>query len=262
MDKIFIERFFLINGYNVEKAIKHFKTILKLRNREDMPLWDTSGPSKPKTIDEILSYRKKYKKLNDIWVSSDKSDYDFCWSDTPKNKRLTREDITIPNDYNLSECFGIVQDSIEKEEYFIGWIHDWNYNFWQNIGIQTYERENIDHSHLKKYPSPVSPDAPFEINTLFNPGHQYFRPDYVEAVASHMAISRTFCETTGADFDALQTNDWLKVENLNEQVKWLVAWPEPFNSPEGEQKERQEKLRKLLYPKTWNEPRYPWQPRE
>jgi len=97
------------------------------------------------------------------------------------------------------------------------------------------------------------------IDTSNHPGRSYCRTGYVENISSEMYITREFCRRTGADYDQVKNTTWLKTDEVHENVLHLIAWPEPFTSPEGEQAAVQNRLRQLLYPLSFDK-KENWRP--
>lgn len=71
-------------------------------------------------------------------------------------------------------------------------------------------------------------------------------PQYCRSIAAEMWFGDAFWQYASCNKEDILNADWLKVED-GETHLHVVAWPEPFNSTEGEQGEIQKRLAKLLF---------------
>jgi hypothetical protein len=92
------------------------------------------------------------------------------------------------------------------------------------------------------------------IDVFLNPGRMKHRKGYIEAVASEMWLGAAFWPATSADrAEVMRAAEWLlAVEVLPNDVVYLRAQDRPFTQADGREKELQDKLRRLLFPKSWN----------
>jgi hypothetical protein len=123
------------------------------------------------------------------------------------------------------------------------------------ISKDLFEYWGLDYKHL----TIIDYGHVTRIDTSKNPGRWYFRDGYKESISAEMYISREFCKRTGADFEQIKHTSWLKTEELTSDIIRFVAWPHPFNNDRGEQADVQNRLRKLLYPITYDKPEH-WTP--
>jgi hypothetical protein len=87
-----------------------------------------------------------------------------------------------------------------------------------------------------------------------NCGRRYYRGTYVEALSATMLLGPRFWTATAASLDDVRQQGWMKSEDLPSGTLRIEAWPRPFSSDIGEEGERQNSLRALLFPSTHSDP--------
>lgn len=205
-------------------------------------------PSKERTIDEIIEFCRKYKK-SDFCLDNDIFCIDFRIHPTDRYASLlfyTKNEI----EENFSKGLQLfVGGQIPCKKLITATVYSFTYSYIQNEKVpENLTYYGVDLSKL------VIKDLGYRkmIDTSNHPGRCYSRIGYIEEVCSEMYITRELCKRTGADYEQIKTTDWLKTDEVCEGVLHLVAWSEPFTSAEGEQAEVQNRLRKLLFPLSYD----------
>ncbi|MEL7581687.1 hypothetical protein AADY36_20380 [Pseudoalteromonas sp. D15MCD-2] len=128
-------------------------------------------------------------------------------------------------------------------------LMDQDYNTKQNDdSVWGYELSGWSHEHLPKIGNGLPPPLDETIiDTRVNPGHWRFKHGYIEGVAAQMWLGDAFFKAVNLEKSALNGVPWLEVNELANGVVHLKAYDTEFNSDQGEQRELQIKLRKLLF---------------
>lgn len=85
-------------------------------------------------------------------------------------------------------------------------------------------------------------------------GRLFYRKLYLEIPAARLWLGEPFWRASGADEAAVRQTPWLRTRQVTERVLQVDAWPSLFASDRGIERERQIKLRRLLFPNTdWSE---------
>jgi len=137
-------------------------------------------------------------------------------------------------------------------DFLQAWYADREYHHWaMEEDVDFYSRMGKSHAHLPKKDTGLPPplNDPI-IDISHNPGRRVIRGPYVEAVAAEMWLGQGFWELTGADREAVKTCDFLKTEEQDYGVLNIKAGPRVFTSDEGEEAEIQNRMRRLLYPRS------------
>ena len=114
--------------------------------------------------------------------------------------------------------------------------------------LQFYEVNGWPHAHLPKISNGMPPPIDeIIVDTRVNPGHWRFKPGYIEGVAAQMWLGRAFFNAVNLDKSALFDVPWLEVDELACGVIHIKAYDSEFDSDQGEQRDIQIKLRKLLF---------------
>lgn len=137
---------------------------------------------------------------------------------------------------------------LKDDRFTSAWLFDSTYSVLQNTtDIGYFKRKGIDYSHLpiknNGLPPPLTKDI---IDISANPGRRVFNHEYIEAVGSTMWLGERFWQVTGTSKNKVLSSDQFDVTEKNGVVK-VVAQDAPFTDWKGEQGERQNQLRKLLF---------------
>lgn len=128
-------------------------------------------------------------------------------------------------------------------------LMDQDYDVKQNSrSVHIYETNDWPHMHLPKISNGMPPPIDeIIVDTRVNPGHWRFKHGYIEGVAAQMWLGDAFFKAVNLEKSALNGVPWLEVNELANGVVHLKAYDTEFNSDQGEQRELQIKLRKLLF---------------
>lgn len=137
---------------------------------------------------------------------------------------------------------------LPTNELVFGHESDGDYVKWQvERDPWMYDRKGRSHDHLPKYWDEYVEEERIDISN--NPGRwDIINHKYIEAVGSPMWIGPLFAERTSGDWRGMKDYDWCEITELEGGVVRLTSWDGPFDSDQGEQRERQEILRKVLFP--------------
>lgn len=123
-----------------------------------------------------------------------------------------------------------------------------DYEFLQNeTDIDYFIRKGLDYKHLpiknNGLPFPLEKEI-IDIST--NPGMRLFNFEFIEVVGSTMWLSERFWEVTGTSKRKVLSSNLFDITELNNIVK-IIAQDKPFSDWKGEEGERQNQLRSLLF---------------
>ncbi|MBN1601308.1 MAG: hypothetical protein JW915_06850 [Chitinispirillaceae bacterium] len=209
---------------------------------------DISRPSSKKTIREIAGEIKmKNKKSYQIESVDKKIDIDFIYGGN-LDCMLMGLGSKIENVNNNLD--GLIFNLMKIDTFLQANIYNVQYSCAQNeIFYDNLERYGLKTQNLKVY---IDKDMNMKmVDISKNPGRRADHKGYIELVTSPMYIGDKFIEYTGADIDNVKQLEWAKVDVVHEGIYRIESWPHPFDSDEGEQRMRQETLRKLLFPKLY-----------
>ncbi|BCS88802.1 hypothetical protein [Pseudodesulfovibrio sediminis] len=140
------------------------------------------------------------------------------------------------------------------EGFLQGWIVNCEYNKWQNCeDLEEHARVGRDLSLFSIIPNSLhQPAPPLIIDITKNPGRRTIRKGLVESVGAEMWFGSEFWERSGANKDEVLGIDWADVNKETDGIVHIKAADTPFTdeSPVA----IQHRLRKLLFPTTWNIP--------
>ena len=145
----------------------------------------------------------------------------------------------------------LVRNFLQCGDFLHAWAVDDEYWFWQNTdGPDAYDRRGRSYEGLPmRHNGQPSPLDRMVIDTTSNPGREVFHKGYKEAVGGVAWYSEAFFGITGANKDELLAQDEYEISEEDEIIR--VILDESFlTDAEGDKKleERQNKLRKILYP--------------
>lgn len=134
------------------------------------------------------------------------------------------------------------------------WVDDSDYSNWQNCAdIKLYESAGRGYSRLAIIPNYLhQPAPPLIVDISKNPGRRVVRNGFVEAVGAETWFGQDFWERSGANKIEVLAIDWAEVEEIRSGIVHIEAADLPFTDESPI--DIQHRLRKLLYPRTWNIP--------
>lgn len=137
---------------------------------------------------------------------------------------------------------------LQDERFVQANLYDKEYAFWQSAeDISSYEYAGKSHADLTKRKRDLPPPLDVEkIDISSNPGRRVGGKNYVEFVSSFMWIGNAFWGLTGADKDALLSEESITCTLIGKAIK-VEAHDEPFTQDVGIQREKQILLRRLLF---------------
>lgn len=155
----------------------------------------------------------------------------------------------------IAECIETVDDGAlwvhilkDVKSFLQARLFNQEYELWQNVvDPLVYKTRGLPFDHLPMrnngLPPPLNRQ---EIDTSANPGRRELRKGHVESVGSPLWLSSEMVRRIGLTEGELRAQQWLEVE-FRDNVWKITAQAHPFDSDEGEQLRRQEKLRELLF---------------
>ncbi|XXJ18187.1 hypothetical protein ACR42D_01250 [Desulfovibrio caledoniensis] len=147
-------------------------------------------------------------------------------------------------------------DAFKNKSIFLqGWLSDSEYTVWQNCtDIEHCTRHGHDLSKLSTVPnSSRIPSAPsLLIDISGNPGRRTLRMGIVEAVGNIMWLGPEFWERSGANKASVLSEGWIDSWEEADGVVVIKVAEAVFTAESSP--ELQHRLRRLLYPYTWNIP--------
>lgn len=154
--------------------------------------------------------------------------------------------------FQLPEDIPPVESLLERlpvSKLVFAYLCDAEYKRWQTVKDPSqYERAGRSHEQLPKYWDENLEGERIDISR--NPGRWEIRNGKcIEAGGSPMWIGPLLGERTGGDWRGLSEFNWCEIVELENGVIRLKSWGGPFDSDQGEQRERQETLRSILFPK-------------
>lgn len=131
----------------------------------------------------------------------------------------------------------------DSGDFIISYVMDIEYEAWQNPREVEYYDDNPLPKIVPNHPSPHNKPI---IDISKNPGRRGFRKGYEEIVASKMWLGERFWQLTGTSkSEAMKAlKDYITEHENYLAIKMM---DKPFDSDEGEQRDMQIMLRKVLY---------------
>jgi hypothetical protein len=131
-------------------------------------------------------------------------------------------------------------------------LFDGEYEFWQNVADPLeYRARGRSWEGLPMRPNGLPPPlGQMVIDTSHNPGRRVLRRGFVEAVGSPMWLGEAFWSLAGIQRDTVCSQPWLRCETLRAGVVRLRPAEAPFTTAGGEAGELQDRLRRLLFPRS------------
>ena len=127
-------------------------------------------------------------------------------------------------------------------------VYDKEFDYWQNASDRLqYEAAGRSYAGLPMIsnglPYPMAQDI---IDTSRNPGRSVLRSGFIESVGSVMWLGDGFWEIAQISAPDWSVLPWLEVEKHRGFVR-LRASTRPFTSADGDERERQDALRSLIF---------------
>jgi len=242
-----------------EKAFPKAYQLWELANFSQSLIDDENSPAilniktgKPILVGNILKSLPRNKRQITFWLEE--------INDFPKGKMRPAIRFSPLSDFGISQLIVEGFDNIiDKREHWLPRLlnhpdfisarllnHD--YNQVQNyIAFGQFRNAELDHSSLiTKDNGLPAPYNELMIDTSYHAGHWVFKTGYTEAVASELWLGERFFDAVNADKAQICSCDWLQT-TLIDNVLHINAYDTPFDSDQGEQREIQIKLRKLLF---------------
>ena len=190
-----------------------------------------------------------------------KGDFSFMHNDDyPSGKMRPSIMFSPASDYGISqlilEGFDNIIDNHEQwlpklfnhPDFISAWLVDRDYNLLQNHKkIYVFECEGLNHEALiKKSNGLPAPLNRVIVDTTYHVGYWIFKMGYREAVASKMWLGNRFFDAVNLDKAKVMKCEWLQTKIHGETLQ-IKAYGKPFDCDQGEQRDIQIKLRRLLF---------------
>jgi len=213
------------------------------KNNITEKFFDTNRPSAKKNLSELVDAIIK-KKVDSFDIISEDETQEFGYHYYSENMNLLYYSL---GKMLIQNAETLVSQFIKSSTFFSSGFLNTDYCFYQNERrLKNLKERGIGVEKLSIYKHQLLDEYWIDISK--NPGRFEQRNCYLEVVSSLMYISKNFINLTGADIQKVKHLEWAKVDEVYPGVYRIESWPQPFDSDEGEQRMRQETLRKLLYP--------------
>lgn len=150
----------------------------------------------------------------------------------------------------VADAWSWIEPFSRQSGFCAAWIRDLPYEYWQNAEDPLqYESEGRSYKGLPmKWNGLPRPLKRKIIDITGNPGRRVLRCGYVEAVGAVMWLGERFWSVTGTGKQDVLAQDWIICQELPCSVLRVQASNQPFTSAEGDEGQKQDRLRALLFP--------------